>query len=637
MKIRGNTVGTPIKPDRVIVKAAENTDNKVFSNASFTYGENNQVGLRGYYYYHGNDSEYSPVFDTTNKTLTLYLFNDQACTVPAKDIAWEADDVVSIVNGGKYEECAAIATINGNVLTLDSLPFDSVATESSPNVDDWSIYVLDKPDKGVADLGKGAVAIGLSNKASNWCAVAIGKDNETTAQHSMAIGRKNKVHAYAGFASGYRNTVHPNAKYGRASGLDCEAKGEISVAEGELNDAVGKGSVAQGKETTANGNYSHTIGAKTTANGVYSFAGGNGTVANADYSHVVGMYNTSKWQGQFVAGKYNEDPKAIEVLTVGCGTSKDDRKNAFGVKLDGTTDVYGHKITNVALGESATDAVNKGQLDAIKVGGRNYALNSKGDKTTTNQQVASYTLSETIAENEQLVITICVSPGNFRGYFAPCADDGTMGLGGKAEIKSGTEKQIFHFRTPMLYGTNGGKTISIHKKNNDNSMNYSDSVTVHWCKIEKGNKPTDWTPAPEDAVSSGHTHTKEQVGLGNVDNTADADKNVNYANSAGSAGRVEWNNVQNKPAVNMVREFKSGVISTKSYKVTTNAAKIYTILATDGKAYYSGTVDWQALNAGFTTYNIGNIVVSILLNGTSITFQCAGDSETMLKYICGYY
>lgn len=35
--------------------------------------------------------------------------------------------------------------------------------------------------------------------------------------------------------------------------------------------------------------------------------------------------------------------------------------------------------------------------------------------------------------------------------------------------------------------------------------------------------------------SAGHTHTKAQVGLGNVDNTADANKSVKYAISAGSA------------------------------------------------------------------------------------------------------
>ena len=47
-----------------------------------------------------------------------------------------------------------------------------------------------------------------------------------------------------------------------------------------------------------------------------------------------------------------------------------------------------------------------------------------------------------------------------------------------------------------------------------------------WSEI--GSKPSTFTP-------SSHTHTKSQVGLGNVDNTADSAKSVKYATSAGSA------------------------------------------------------------------------------------------------------
>ena len=46
-------------------------------------------------------------------------------------------------------------------------------------------------------------------------------------------------------------------------------------------------------------------------------------------------------------------------------------------------------------------------------------------------------------------------------------------------------------------------------------------------------------------ASSKPSYTKSEVGLGNVDNTADANKSVNYANSAGS---VAWNNVTGKPS-----------------------------------------------------------------------------------------
>lgn len=48
---------------------------------------------------------------------------------------------------------------------------------------------------------------------------------------------------------------------------------------------------------------------------------------------------------------------------------------------------------------------------------------------------------------------------------------------------------------------------------------------------------------------SSHTHTKSEVGLGNVDNTADATKSVKYATSAGSANAVAWANVSGKPSI----------------------------------------------------------------------------------------
>lgn len=45
----------------------------------------------------------------------------------------------------------------------------------------------------------------------------------------------------------------------------------------------------------------------------------------------------------------------------------------------------------------------------------------------------------------------------------------------------------------------------------------------------------------------GHKPTKADVGLGNVDNTADANKSVSYAATAGSANSVAWGNVSGKP------------------------------------------------------------------------------------------
>lgn len=51
-----------------------------------------------------------------------------------------------------------------------------------------------------------------------------------------------------------------------------------------------------------------------------------------------------------------------------------------------------------------------------------------------------------------------------------------------------------------------------------------------------------WAKAPTKP-----SYSKGEVGLGNVDNTADSAKSVKYATSAGSAGAVAWANVSGKP------------------------------------------------------------------------------------------
>ena len=75
------------------------------------------------------------------------------------------------------------------------------------------------------------------------------------------------------------------------------------------------------------------------------------------------------------------------------------------------------------------------------------------------------------------------------------------------------------------------------------SVKYATSAgsanSVAWGNVS--GKPSTYPP-------SGHTHTKDQVGLGNVDNTADSAKSVKYATSAGSANSVAWGNVSGKPS-----------------------------------------------------------------------------------------
>lgn len=53
-----------------------------------------------------------------------------------------------------------------------------------------------------------------------------------------------------------------------------------------------------------------------------------------------------------------------------------------------------------------------------------------------------------------------------------------------------------------------------------------------------GNADTVDNKHASDFASATHSHNKSDIGLGNVDNTADANKSVNYASTAGTANNA---------------------------------------------------------------------------------------------------
>lgn len=94
---------------------------------------------------------------------------------------------------------------------------------------------------------------------------------------------------------------------------------------------------------------------------------------------------------------------------------------------------------------------------------------------------------------------------------------------------------------------------------------------------------------PKSTTVNGHaltgnvTVTKADVGLGNVDNTADAAKSVKYAINAGSANAVAWGNVSGKPS---------------SFNASAHTHDSITVNEADTSTFNSPYHDFQALYAG---------------------------------------
>lgn len=90
------------------------------------------------------------------------------------------------------------------------------------------------------------------------------------------------------------------------------------------------------------------------------------------------------------------------------------------------------------------------------------------------------------------------------------------------------------------------------------------------------------------------SYSKAEVGLGNVDNTADSAKSVKYATSAGSAGSVAWSNVSGRPS-------------------SMPASDVYAWAKASSKPSYS----WSEISGKPTIPSVGNGTVTITQNGAT--------------------
>jgi len=112
--------------------------------------------------------------------------------------------------------------------------------------------------------------------------------------------------------------------YSHAEGFASTSIGGYSHAEGYLTISSGFASHAEGRQTESNASYSHAEGRQTKTNATYSHAEGYGTIADGSYQHV--------------SGKFNTTGDTTSLVIIGCGTSDNNRADAFKVvQISGTT------------------------------------------------------------------------------------------------------------------------------------------------------------------------------------------------------------------------------------------------------------------------------------------------------------
>ena len=180
------------------------------------------------------------------------------------------------------------------------------------------------------------------------------------------------------------------------------------------------------------------------------------------------------------------------------------------------------------LQEAKTFAEQK--VNDLNVGGRNLLKNSGKRITNNNYNIAIYELTENINEGEAVTLTIKGKLGVRKTVFAAYNSGDFLELSQLFDKGNGIYQNTFNWKKVINGRTTDNKTIWIYTYHSY----ITTESTIEWIKLERGNKATDWSPAPEDVWYT-------MVDLGIIDKNAmllnEAEKaNIKYINGMFSKG-----------------------------------------------------------------------------------------------------
>lgn len=130
------------------------------------------------------------------------------------------------------------------------------------------------------------------------------------------------------------------------------------------------------------------------------------------------------------------------------------------------------------------------QVGGIKVGGRNLLRDAGVVVENSSYNIRNYNLAEPIADGEEVTLTIKGNLGAGKSYFAAYNSGGTVNLANLEYIGNGLYRKTFNWRISSSSNT----YVSIYTL-----FNTITAVSkIDWIMLERGNKPSDFSPANED-------------------------------------------------------------------------------------------------------------------------------------------
>ena len=147
--------------------------------------------------------------------------------------------------------------------------------------------------------------------------------------------------------------------------------------------------------------------------------------------------------------------------------------------------------------ESRLKQYSNDQMGNIQVGGRNLLKNS-GIKITNNSYlITAYDITTELKEGETVTVTLKGQLGAGKLCFGLYNSGGEVTLSELENKGNGFYQKTFNWKVKSGVHTASNKKLYIFTIHN----NVIIDSTIEWIKLERGNKATDWTPAPEDVES----------------------------------------------------------------------------------------------------------------------------------------
>lgn len=133
------------------------------------------------------------------------------------------------------------------------------------------------------------------------------------------------------------------------------------------------------------------------------------------------------------------------------------------------------------------------QVGNIKIGGRNLLRDAGVAVENSSYNIRNYSLAESIADGEEVTLTIKGNLGSGKSYFAAYNSGGTVNLANLEYIGNGLYRKTFNWRISGSSNTH----VSIYT--------LFDAVSavsrIDWIMLERGNRAGDFSPAPQDIES----------------------------------------------------------------------------------------------------------------------------------------